>query len=199
MQGKNHVALALAVPLAGAMIAPEAAFVPASVWAWGGLVIGSLAPDMDGEGSIAYWGNWLPRYITPRPVRDLLNWVGQTTSRIIRAIFGHRNALHWPMVGLLLAVAGSRLGLDWLLWLGVGYVLHILGDSLTKSGVPLLGPVWRQDISFTPMVTGSFVESAFGLVLWAFVGWRFLALLPYLQSAWMWQLFYTFAPQFLPR
>lgn len=195
MQGKNHVALALAIPLAGAMVAPEAAFYPSSVVTWGALMVGSLLPDMDGEGSIAYWGNWLPRYVTPRPVRDLLNWVGQTTSRIIRAIFGHRNALHWPVVGLIICLAGSRLGLDWLFWLGVGYVLHILGDSLTKSGVPLLGPIWRGDISFLPMVTGGFFESTFGLALWGFVGWRFLALLPQYQSAWLWQVFYMFLPR----
>lgn len=194
MQGKNHVALALAIPLASTWLIPPG-LLPASVWGWGGLIIGSLAPDMDGEGSIAYWGNWLPRYITPRPVIGLLNWLGQTTSSIIRSIFGHRNALHWPVLALAMALAGVYFGLEWLLWFGLGYGLHIFGDSLTKSGVPLFGPVWQADISFTPMVTGKFTESAFGVLLWLFVAWQIATYVPH--SAWLFQILYRFGGQFI--
>lgn len=194
MQGKNHVALALAIPLASALIAPPG-LLPATVAGWGALVIGSLAPDMDGEGSIAYCGNWLPRYVTPKFVVAVLNWLGQTTSGVIRAIFGHRNALHWPIIGLGLAAAGVYWGLEWLLWFGLGYALHILGDSLTKSGVPLFGPVWQADISFTQMVTGKFVESAFGVLLWLFVGWQAVSYLPH--SGWLFQILYRFGGQFI--
>lgn len=187
MQGKNHIALALAVPLAGAVIGGP---LPATVGAWGGLILGSLAPDIDGEGSICYLGNFLPRHITPSLVIRLLNWVGRTISSLIRSIFGHRAALHWPVWGLLLAGFGVFYGLDWLLWFGLGYLLHIAGDSLTVSGVPLFGPLSGRDISFTPMVTGKFVESALGVVLWLFVGWRLVVVLP--QSAWLWQMVYQF-------
>jgi membrane-bound metal-dependent hydrolase YbcI (DUF457 family) len=196
MQGKNHVALALAVPLGAAMATGRPDLLPATVPAWGGLVLGSLAPDMDGEGSIAYWGNFLPRGITPRPLVALLNGLGRTVSSVIRSIFGHRKALHWPLWGVGLAVAGVVFGFDWLVWLGVGYVLHILGDSLTKSGVPLLGPVLTTDISFTPMVTGKFFESALGVLLWGFVAWRLaVELLP--RSSWLWGLLYRFGGQLL--
>jgi len=177
MQGKNHVALALAVPLAAGMVAGPLVL-PHSAGTWAGLVIGSLAPDIDGGGQIAYWGNFLPRGITPEPVRDLLNWLGKTVSNVIRALFGHRNAFHWPIVGGMVVGLGLLLHLDWLVWFGAGYVLHIAGDALTKSGVPLFGPLWTGDISFTPMVTGKFVESTFGVLLWLFVGWRVVALLP---------------------
>ena len=194
MQGKNHVALALAVPLATAYIGP--AILPATLPAWGGLILGSLAPDIDGGGSIVYVGDLLPRKITPKPLRAALNGLGKTASDIIRSIFGHRKALHWPAWGLLLASIGVAMNLDWLVWFGIGYMLHILGDSLTKSGVPLLGPVITTDISFSPMVTGKFVESMFGVLLWGFVAWRLaVSVLP--GSAWLWQMLYKFGGSFL--
>jgi len=187
MQGKNHVALALAVPLAGAMLV-GIDLLPATAAAWGGLIIGSLAPDVDGEGSVCYLGNFLPRHITPKPVVTILNGIGKTISGVVRDIFGHRKALHWPLWGFMLVLAGGNFQLDWLAWLGVGYVLHIAGDSLTKSGVPLLGPVLAVDISFTPMVTGKWLESAFGYALWCFVAWRLaIEVLP--RSVWLGELY----------
>jgi inner membrane protein len=194
MQGKNHVALALAIPL-GAALLTQPIFLPATVAGWGGLIIGSLAPDIDGEGSVAYLGNWLPRHVTPKPVVALLNGLGRTVSGVIRSIFGHRKTLHWPVIGGLLILLASFWQIDWLFWFGVGYVLHILGDSLTVSGVPLLGPFSKYDFSFCPMVTGKFTESAFGWCLWAFVAWRVVDLLP--QSTWLWQVVYRFGGSFL--
>jgi membrane-bound metal-dependent hydrolase YbcI (DUF457 family) len=171
MQGKNHIALALAVPLAGAMLFNPHSL-PQDAATWGGLILGSLAPDLDGEGSICYLGNFLPRHITPKPVVRILNWLGRTISSGIRAVFGHRKALHWPLWGCVLLVLGITSGQAWLAWFGIGYVLHIAGDSLTKSGVPLFGPVLAADINFTPMVTGKWVEKTFGYLLWCFVAWR---------------------------
>jgi len=191
MQGKNHVALALAVPLAGAMVGGP---LPPTAAAWAGLVIGSLAPDIDGGGKIAYLGDLLPRGITPAPLRAGLNGIGKTISDIIRAIFGHRKAFHWPIIGLTLLGLGVLLGKVWLMWFGIGYVLHIAGDSLTKSGVPLFGPLWTADISFTPMVTGKFVESAFGVMLWLFVSWR-IALI--VKSGYVMSLLYRFGSAWL--
>lgn len=164
MQGKNHIALALAVPLAGSYLAGSP--LPVSAGAWGGLIIGSLAPDIDGEGSICYLGNFLPRHITPLPVVRILNWLGRTVSSFIRAIFGHRAALHWPLWGAILIALGLAQQYDSLLWFGVGYLLHIAGDALTVSGVPLLGPLAQRDFSFLPMVTGKPLESGFGYLLW---------------------------------
>jgi membrane-bound metal-dependent hydrolase YbcI (DUF457 family) len=190
MQGKNHVALALAIPLAGAMLTGPG-FLPTTVATWGSLIIGSLAPDIDGEGSVCYLGNFLPRHITPKPVITILNGIGKTISGVVRDIFGHRNALHWPAWGSALVILGVYLNLGWLIWFGLGYMLHIVGDSLTKSGVPLFGPLLTVDISFTPMVTGKWFESAFGYVLWCFVAWRLaVEVLP--RSAWLVDLIYRF-------
>lgn len=194
MQGKNHVALALAVPLGAAMLASTP--LPPTAGAWAGLIIGSLAPDIDGGGTIAYWGDFLPRKITPGPLRAALNGLGKTVSDVIRSVFGHRQAFHWPTWGFILIVAGVVTGYQWLVWFGAGYILHILGDSLTKSGVPLLGPFITHDISFTPMVTGKFTESAFGVLLWAFVGWRIFVMLPQ-GVGYINQLLYKFGGMFL--
>jgi len=71
----------------------------------------------------------------------------------------------------------------WLLWFGIGYGLHIAGDALTVSGVPLLGPLTKKDFSLLPMTTGKRIESAFGVALWAFVAWQVVYLLPI--SAWL--------------
>jgi membrane-bound metal-dependent hydrolase YbcI (DUF457 family) len=194
MQGKNHVALALAIPLAGAMLA--GVDLPSTVAGWGGLIIGSLAPDIDGEGSVCYLGNFLPHHITPKPVIAILNGLGKTISGVVRSIFGHRKALHWPAWGVGLMVLGINFDLDWLIWFGLGYGLHIAGDSLTKSGVPLFGPVLSVDISFTPMVTGKWVESAFGYLLWLFVAWRLaVQILP--RAEWLWQLIHRFGGSLL--
>lgn len=196
MQGKNHVALALAVPLAVAWLVDNStATLPGSAAAWAGLMVGSLAPDIDGGGSIAYWGDLLPRKVTPPPLRALLNGVGKMVSDVIRSIFGHRQALHWPSWGFIIAGAGFMAGLDWLLWFGLGYLLHIFGDSLTKSGVPLFGPLSTRDISFSPMITGSVLETLFGALLWLFVGWRALAVLPH--KDWIYQLLFRFGGEFL--
>lgn len=191
MQGRNHVALALAAPLALAMVTGATDILPGSVVGWGSLILGSLAPDLDGEGSICYLGNFLPRHITPKPLVRILNWIGRTISSFIRAVFGHRTALHWPSWGVIMIAVSLTMRLDWLFWFGLGYILHIFGDSLTKSGVPLFGPLSSKDISFTPMVTGKFTESAFGVLLWLFVAWRIIDLLPY--DSWLWHVYNQFS------
>jgi len=187
MLGRNHVALALAAPLAGQMF--NLSPLPAAWPAWAGLALGALAPDIDGEGSICYLGNFLPRGITPGLVVRLLNWVGRTISSGIRAVFGHRAAFHWPVLSAALIFVGWRLGLAWLLWFGVGYGLHIAGDMLTKSGVPLLGPLTGRDFSLLPIRTGGCMENIMGGLLWAFVAWRLAVLVaPLVGVDFIWQL-----------
>lgn len=178
MQGKNHVALALA----GALVIsppPLDPLDPLSSLAWVGLVIGSLAPDLDGGGHIAYAGsNFLPR-IVPKLIRDLVDAVGVGISAVVRKLLGHRGALHWPIWGVILWLLGYNAGLLWLQWFGFGYVAHIAGDMLTKSGVPIFGPIWTQDISLSPMRTGGVIENLLGVGLWLFVSWQ---LWPVVQS-----------------
>lgn len=185
MQGRNHVALAIA----GALAVGGPGFDPP---AWGALVVGSLAPDLDGGGHIAYAGStFLPR-VVPRPIRKLVDAVGVGISAFVRKLLGHRGALHWPVWGVLMWLVGYSSGLTWLQWLGFGYVAHIAGDMLTKSGVPIFGPLLpKKDISIFPMRTGSALETMVGVGLWAFVGWRAW---PYVSDTqYLWALIHRFS------
>jgi len=167
MQGKNHVGLALAVPLALALAGiPEA--IPGTFWGWGALIVGSLAPDIDGGGAIARPSKFIPDII-PKWLQRAIDKIGLKISKVIRAIFGHRGGLHWPLWAGLMIWAGMRYDLNLLLWLGVGYGLHILGDIITVAGVPLLGPLTSKKFSVFPMRVGGRLESVLAVVIWLFV------------------------------
>jgi inner membrane protein len=175
MQGRNHVALALA----GALIIVNPG---QDVIGWVVLTLGSLFPDVDGHGMITHPGALMPR-IVPGPMRKLSDILGHVISDLVQHVFGHRGAFHYPIWYVLLAAIGYRAGVTWLVWFALGALAHLAGDLLTKSGIPLFGPVSRRDVALTPMRTGSAVESLFGLVLWGVVAWRaypLLAGLPYI-------------------
>lgn len=139
--------------------------------AWGALVIGSLAPDIDGGGTIARPSKFLPDII-PGWLQKALDGVGLKIARAVQAVFGHRGGLHWPIWAGLMIWAGGRYDLDWLIWFGAGYLLHIAGDLITVAGVPLLGPISPKRISLFPMRTGGRLEIAISFVLWTFVLWQ---------------------------
>lgn len=173
MTGPTHVAIAISATIglsATTGQAPDAA-------GWVAVVVGALLPDIDaGGGTIARPGS-LFSHILPRWLVGLLNAVGLLISKIIRAIFGHRNAFHWPVIGVIIALVGINTGHGWLVWLGWGYVWHILGDFCTKSGVPLFGPFWTRDIRWSPIRTGTWAEAVIATVLWGFIiwwGWNYI-------------------------
>jgi inner membrane protein len=174
MQGRNHVALALAGALSIANPGQN-------MIGWIALTLGSLFPDVDGHGMITHPGALMPR-IVPGPMRKLSDILGHVVSDLVQHIFGHRGAFHYPIWYVLLAAIGYHAGVTWLVWFAVGGLAHLAGDLLTKSGIPIFGPVSRQDVALTPMRTGSAIESVFGLALWGIVAWRaypLLAGLPY--------------------
>jgi membrane-bound metal-dependent hydrolase YbcI (DUF457 family) len=82
----------------------------------------------------------------------------------------------------------GRLGYAWLWWLGWGYVWHILGDLLTKSGVPLLGPFSTVDIKFSPIRTGTWPEYLIQLGCWLVVGHWGYGYMPPQAQYWLWQI-----------
>jgi len=168
MQGTNHLALGLLAPVAShaVLATPE----PLSLLAWGALVVGSLLPDIDGDGEIVRWGNWLPN-VVPSFIRDTLNWTGLTVSGFIKGMFGHRGPCHWAVWGV--ALIAASLGYqenDILLWLGIGFLLHLLGDIVTIQGVPLFGPVYTGKISIFPMRVGGWFETGLGYLMWLALG-----------------------------
>ena len=65
-----------------------------------------------------------------------------------------------PRFGLLSDQAAT-----WLTWFGIGYVLHLVGDMFTKSGIPLFGPFSKRKVSLFPMRTGGDLEALIGGLL----------------------------------
>lgn len=157
--GKTHVVIGIAY---GTALIPALQRGDYSVEQYGlvmvGLVIGSLLPDLDHPQST------LSRMI---PI------VGGLLSRLT----GHRGILHsivgviicWLVCGGLMipAVAvtqDARLSAHIFAGLMIGYILHIVADSLTKGGVRLFYPFkWRIGIGI--FMTGGLLEFVFRVVL----------------------------------
>lgn len=161
------MALALVVPLGLALFPATTDLIglPPDWPSWAGLLAGSLLPDIDGGGTIARPSKFLPDII-PRWADRVLDRIGLTISRVIRALFGHRGALHWPLWGGLLIFVAWKLGLVWMTWLGIGYLLHLAGDVITVQGVPLLGPLLKKKFKLLPLRVGGAMESILGSLLW---------------------------------
>lgn len=132
MQGRTHVLIgcltvaALAHHVAPALLASAA--------------LGSLVPDIDRTGSL----------ITTLPV---IRWFARPASVAVSAALRHRTGTHSLLT--LLALAAGALMLQHTFSPAVnaaflvGYLLHLLADSLTMTGVPLLWP-WRKH-EFSPL------------------------------------------------
>lgn len=98
------------------------------------VMFGAALPDIDHpESTVGRRAKWL--------------------SHPIRLIFGHRGITHSAVAvaGMMwLAIAQNNV---WLSWLALGYLLHLFGDYLTDSGIPLLYPFSRARHRF--LITGS--------------------------------------------
>jgi len=162
MRGKTHIALAIAIPVALNVI-------PASPESWAGLVVGALLPDIDTRGAIARPVSTFFSKLLPQPLTAALDRIGLTIARWAQHLLGHRGVLHYPLWGFLLIWSGIALAQPWVQWLGCGYILHIIGDSLTPSGAPIFGPIFQRPIHLASIKTGSSTETALALSLWAFI------------------------------
>ncbi|ELS02723.1 putative membrane-bound metal-dependent hydrolase [Xenococcus sp. PCC 7305] len=108
--------------------------------------IGGLMPDLDHPKSAL--GRRIP-----------------LVSDTISALFGHRGITHSLLaVGVMILVLMSITTkpeyqeLNWMVApLCIGYISHIIGDSLTPSGVPLLYPK-KKNYSLKVFKTGSLLE-----------------------------------------
>lgn len=139
-------------------------------------LVGTLAPDIDGNGSITRPGTILRRFFG-REVAKLLDGITELVSAIVRRSFGHRGFIHSPLVAACIIFGGFYFDRTWLIWLGGGYAAHLLGDALTAGGIPLLSPISSHRTSFTAMKTGSRTEAVVAGALVFFVigfGWSLL-------------------------
>ena len=131
-------------------------------------IVGSLAPDIDGQGVITKPGTILRRFFG-RGMATLLDAIGQLLSASARTIFGHRGFMHSPLVALCIIGMGVYSGCVWLTWFGGGYASHLLGDVLTAGGIPIWSPISSRRVSLSGMKTGSRTERVVAGLLLVFV------------------------------
>lgn len=110
--------------------------------------IGSLLPDIDHPNSI------LGRRFKP-------------ISHIVNKLFGHRGATHTLMAWIVVTIAlfGGNLflpeslqplGMAGVLGTSTGYLNHLLLDSLTPAGIPLMAPFNRKKFRLARIPTGKY-------------------------------------------
>lgn len=112
----------------------------------GGSFIGSLLPDIDHTNS--FIGHKM-----------------KITSKVINKSCGHRGLTHSPIVQLIIALVLLNLGnsliglvgliyISFILGLLVGSFSHVILDSMTKAGVPLLYPFNKKKYNIARFTTG---------------------------------------------
>ena len=141
---------------------------PDNAIAWAALAVGSLAPDLDGKGFITKPSTLVPEVI---PLPSVVDKTGGNVGRVAAGLFGHRGALHYPLIVIILGALAIYVDSNVLLWLAVGYMSHLLADSLTKMGIPALGPLTRRRFGIGPRLlrlsTGSPPETVIMVTVWA--------------------------------
>ena len=172
MTAPTHILTALAaVVIVGQVfeIRPDAVHLAACL-------LGSLAPDIDGGGTITEPGRILRSFIG-RFLANLLDAMVELLAATAQTLFGHRGFLHSPFLVGCLAGTGWYLDRDWLVWLSLGYASHVLADALTLGGIPVCSPLSSKRLSLSAMRTGSRSEFLLAVALLVFVcgfGWALL-------------------------
>jgi inner membrane protein len=107
---------------------------------WVITMIGALLPDLDH-----------PKSTLGRRFRYI--------SYPITIIFGHRGITHSLIAVVGVSYAAYVFQSNIVAWLAMGYLLHLLGDYLTPSGVPLLYPYKKNYRGLIVAKTGTMGES----------------------------------------
>ena len=82
-------------------------------------IIGSLASDIDGEGSITRPGKILWRFVGPA-IGNLLDAIFELFSAVLKLFFSHRGFIHSPFIACCFIGLGFALDKMWLIWFGGG-------------------------------------------------------------------------------
>ncbi|MBE1301808.1 MAG: hypothetical protein GJ680_18135 [Alteromonadaceae bacterium] len=125
---------------------------------WSLVLVGSVLPDIDHPKS--FIGRRFP--VISWPLRLILGHRGQRFSLLPRGL------THSLLAIVALLVLNQSVGNPWLNWLIVGYALHLVGDFLTPSGIPLFWPLGR-DIR-APLVANTNSMGEWVLSIGAFAG-----------------------------
>lgn len=145
MKYKTHITTTLAASLP-VMVATNSLSMGSAI----ALGLGAVFPDIDEPHS--FIGSRM------RGISDVINF-----------LFDHRGITH-SLTGNLIMGATALLGhyflnlpLSWAIWFSVGYFLHLVEDSFSKSGVAWLQPFSKQSLQFgfnkIYYVTGGMVEN----------------------------------------
>lgn len=136
--------------------------------------------------TLVLFGSLLPDLDTPHSKLGRKFW---PISFVISLFVKHRTATHSLLfLGIVLVISGIvcfslRLSFIYTLAIGIGTFSHLLGDWLTKSGVPFLYP-FKKDRFKAPFTfkTNSFKEKMLCLAL---IGFNILLFLLYSSSPWL--------------
>ncbi|MBS3168782.1 metal-dependent hydrolase [Candidatus Woesearchaeota archaeon] len=80
-------------------------------------------------------------------------------SIIINLIFKHRKFFHSLFIPLILFILFKYLNLEIIAFpIAIGYISHLMGDSITKEGIAPLYPLFKFRIR-GPIKTGKFLEN----------------------------------------
>ena len=172
MTGPTHVLIALAGAAATGHLTGSVPSGGAIIF----IILGALAPDLDGGGSITRPGRIFQSLLGHR-LAKLIDVLIQVISGVVQVIFGHRGFIHSPFLGLLFMAGGWLAGLPMLFWFGWGYIWHLAGDFLTPAGIPLLAPISLKRFHGANIVTGSMTEKLLSillLVVTVLLGWPLL-------------------------
>ena len=140
------------------------------------VIVGSLAPDIDGNGSIRRPCFLIKPFVGWR-VANALDGIVELSTSFVGLLLGHRGFLHAPLLGLALLAAGGISDGGWLYWFGLGYALHTYGDYMTVAGIPVFSPFSRRTYSGSNLRVGSRAETLLTLLLAPVVciaGWSLL-------------------------
>jgi inner membrane protein len=126
-----------------------------------------MAPGIVIESLCVFLGLLLPDVDHPSStIGKRVKWL----SYPVWAFFGHRGITHSFIFPLLIVFAGHYYNIALMQWVALGVILHLLGDFLTPSGIPLLYPLktsYRAPITIPTNGIGEavFCLFAFGLAL----------------------------------
>jgi membrane-bound metal-dependent hydrolase YbcI (DUF457 family) len=84
----------------------------------------------------------------------------KTSKLVVTAL---TTIIHFTLILSLILIWNNQLYREILLLCGIGYILHVVGDAVTKEGVPLLWPS-KQKFGLHLFRTGKLVESILGVL-----------------------------------
>jgi inner membrane protein len=141
---------------------------PTAFIALGANMLGGLAPDLD-QSSGKFWGSFRGGHILGRLISPMLGG-HRFISHSILGVVIFAVLIRWAL-GLMSSFLLVNMDIVWASFM-IGYVSHLIMDSLTKEGVPYLFPIpfhfGFPPFSFFRIKTGGLVEKSFifpGLIL----------------------------------